>query len=36
VLVVDSEGVIAWSDIHPDYTTRTEVAEILAAVAELG
>lgn len=36
VLVVDSHGVIAWSDIHPDYTTRTEVAEILAAVNRLG
>ncbi|SBS72834.1 conserved hypothetical protein [uncultured Mycobacterium sp.] len=35
VLVVDRDGVIAWSDIHPDYTTRTEVAEILAAVAQL-
>ncbi|KDE98803.1 peroxiredoxin [Mycolicibacterium aromaticivorans JS19b1 = JCM 16368] len=36
VLIVDGDGVIAWSDIHPDYTTRTEVAEILAAVAQLG
>jgi peroxiredoxin len=36
VLVVDEQGVIAWSDIHPDYTSRTEVAEIMAAVAELG
>lgn len=36
VLVVDREGVIAWSDIHPDYTTRTEVAQILAAVGRLG
>ncbi|MCX2932435.1 peroxiredoxin-like family protein [Mycobacterium sp. CVI_P3] len=36
VLVIDGDGVITWSDIHPDYTTRTEVAEILAAVADLG
>ncbi|NTY58136.1 AhpC/TSA family protein [Mycolicibacterium sphagni] len=35
VLLVDRDGVIAWSDIHPDYTTRTEVAEILAAVARM-
>ncbi|GAY14968.1 peroxiredoxin-like family protein [Mycobacterium sp. shizuoka-1] len=36
VLVLDDGGVIAWSDVHPDYTTRTEVAEILAAVDQLG
>jgi peroxiredoxin len=36
VLVIDRDGVIAWSDVHPDYTTRTEVADILTAVAEIG
>ncbi|MCV7019148.1 AhpC/TSA family protein [Mycolicibacterium aichiense] len=36
VLVLDSRGVIAWSDVHPDYTTRTEVADIVDAVARLG
>ena len=36
VLVIDRDGVITWSDIHPDYTTRTEVADILTATAELG
>ena len=36
VLVVDRDGVIAWSDIHPDCTTRTEVTEILTAVAQVG
>lgn len=36
VLVVNAGGVIAWSDVHPDYTTRTEVAEIMAAVDRLG
>ena len=35
VLVVDADGVITWSDVHPDYTTRTEVPDILAAVADL-
>lgn len=32
VVVVDSAGVISWIDVHPDYTTRSEVADILAAV----
>lgn len=32
VVVVDAENRIAWIDVHPDYTTRTEVADILAAV----
>nr|WP_183504774.1 MULTISPECIES: peroxiredoxin-like family protein [unclassified Mycolicibacterium] len=35
VLVVDERGIIAWSDVHPDYTTRTEVGDILSAVAQL-
>jgi peroxiredoxin len=35
VVLVDGDGVIVWSDIHPDYTTRTEVADILSAVAQL-
>lgn len=35
VLVVDGAGVIRWIDIHPNYSTRTEPASILAAVAEL-
>ena len=32
VVVVDSDGVIRWIDVHPNYTSRTEVPEILAAV----
>jgi peroxiredoxin len=35
VVVVAADGVITWSDVHPDYTTRTEVPDILAAVADL-
>jgi peroxiredoxin len=31
VALVDAEHRIRWIDIHPDYTTRTEVADILAA-----
>lgn len=32
VVVVDAAGVIRWIDVHPNYTSRSEVAEILAAV----
>jgi peroxiredoxin len=35
VVVVDAAGLIAWIDVHPNYTTRTEVADILDAVANL-
>jgi len=31
-VVVDAGGVIRWIDVHPNYTTRSEVADILAAV----
>lgn len=33
-VVVDAGGTIRWIDVHPDYTTRSEVAEILAALDE--
>jgi peroxiredoxin len=32
-VVVDTEGVIRWIDVHPDYTERTEPQAILDAVA---
>jgi peroxiredoxin len=32
VVVLDAAGVIRWIDVHPDYTTRSEVGQILAAV----
>ncbi len=35
VLVVDREGVIRYIDVHPDYTTRTDPADVLAAVKAL-
>jgi len=35
VLVVDSDRVVRFADVHPDYATRTEVPAILAALAEL-
>jgi peroxiredoxin len=31
-VVVDGQGVIRWIDVHPNYTTRSEVPDILAAV----
>ena len=34
-VVVDAAGTIRWIDVHPDYTTRSEPAEILAAVDAL-
>src|SRR6201996_2456672 len=32
VVVIDAAGVIRWIDVHPNYTTRSEVPDILAAV----
>ena len=32
VVLLDADNRIAWIDVHPDYTTRTEVIDILAAV----
>lgn len=34
-VVVDAAGTIRWIDVHPDYTTRSEVADILVAVDAL-
>ncbi|HEY2206182.1 MAG TPA: peroxiredoxin-like family protein [Pseudonocardia sp.] len=35
VTVVAGDGTLRWIDVHPDYSTRTEVADILAAVGTL-
>lgn len=32
VAIVDGGGVLRWIDVHSDYSTRTEVPEILAAL----
>jgi peroxiredoxin len=32
VLIVDSNHTVRFVDVHPDYTTRTEVADIVAAL----
>jgi peroxiredoxin len=31
-VVVDSAGVVRWIDVHPDYTTRSEISEILEGI----
>jgi peroxiredoxin len=31
-IVVDAAGTIRWIDVHPDYTSRSEPADILAAL----
>ena len=36
VAIVDAAGRLAWIDVHPDYSTRTEPAEVLAALVRLG
>jgi len=35
VVIIDPTGVIRWIDVHPNYTTRTEVSDILAALDTL-
>ena len=35
VYVIDADGTIRFADVHVDYTTRTEVDEILAALDRL-
>ncbi|MFB6785807.1 peroxiredoxin-like family protein [Streptomyces olivaceus] len=34
VVLVDAAGVVRWIDVHPNYTTRTEPAQILAALRD--
>jgi peroxiredoxin len=34
VALIDSAGILVWIDIHPDYTTRTEPAQVLDAIRE--
>jgi peroxiredoxin len=32
VALIDAAGILVWIDVHPDYTTRTESAQVLDAV----
>ena len=34
-IIIDGAGTLEWIDVHPDYTTRSEPAEILAALDAL-
>jgi peroxiredoxin len=34
VIVVDASGVIAWIDVHREYTTRTEPDQVLQAITQ--
>jgi hypothetical protein len=36
VLVVDAERIVRFADVQMDYTRRTEVSDILAAVDAIG
>jgi peroxiredoxin len=35
VVIADTGHTIRWIDVHPDYTTRTEVADIVGALASV-
>jgi peroxiredoxin len=35
-VVIDADRVARWIDVHPDYSTRSEVSDILAAVDAAG
>ncbi|WP_460573004.1 peroxiredoxin-like family protein [Humibacter soli] len=36
VAIIDAKGLLRWIDTHPDYTTRTEPAQVLTAIKDLG
>jgi peroxiredoxin len=36
VAILDADHVLRWIDVHPDYSTRTEPAQVLAALDRLG
>jgi peroxiredoxin len=35
-LILDATHVVRWIDVHPDYSTRSEPAQILAAIQDAG
>jgi peroxiredoxin len=35
VAILDADHVLRWIDVHPDYSTRTEPAQVLAALDQL-
>jgi peroxiredoxin len=36
VAILDGGHVLRWIDVHPDYSTRTEPAQVLSALDQLG
>lgn len=36
VVIADAGHLVRWIDVHPDYSTRTEPAQILSALDRLG
>ncbi len=34
VIIVDADGVIRWIDVHRDYTSRTEPAQVMQAITQ--
>jgi peroxiredoxin len=36
VAILDAGHVLRWIDVHPDYSTRTEPAQVLSALDQLG
>ncbi|MGF6885097.1 hypothetical protein ABIA39_003328 [Nocardia sp. GAS34] len=36
VLIIGADKTIRWIDVHPNYATRTETSDILAALDKLG
>src|SRR5260370_5616176 len=35
-LILDATHIVRWIDVHPDYSTRSEPAQILAAIEDAG
>ncbi|MFZ0002605.1 MAG: hypothetical protein WAK76_24175, partial [Trebonia sp.] len=36
VAILDANHVMRWIDVHPDYSTRTEPAQVISALDQLG
>jgi peroxiredoxin len=36
VMITDADHVVRWVDVHPDYTTRTEPRQVVAALKVTG
>ena len=35
-VILESDATVRWIDVHPDYSTRSETVQILAALDGLG